>query len=226
MNDIVIIGGGGHAESVADCIESSSNFRIAGYTDIKPSSMNYEYLGTDEELAGLFRAGIRYAACGLGYLGQGFLRDRIYNTLRTIGFILPIIFDASAVVAKNITVGEGTFIGKGAIVNANSHIGRMCIINTGAIIEHDNFIDDYVHISSGCVLCGNVRVNHHSFVGANTTVIQGISIGINSIIGASSLVLRNVEENQIRYGLISNNTHGGGGILFNFLIYFRSENYK
>ena len=33
MEDIVIVGFGGHAKSIADCIERMGKYRIVGYTD-------------------------------------------------------------------------------------------------------------------------------------------------------------------------------------------------
>lgn len=212
LTELVLIGGGGHARSVADSIESMGLYHIVGYTDIEPSGLGYEYLGSDEALGSLFGAGVSHAACGIGYLGHGQLRENIYARLKSIGFILPAIIDSSASVSVNAVIGEGTFIGKNSSVNSGSHIGIMSIINTGSIIEHDNFIGDYVHVSVGSVVCGNVTIGRGAFIGANSTIIQGVTIGMNTIIGASSLVLGDVGDNQKEYGLIrGKNTRRGGG---------------
>lgn len=50
MEDIILVGFGGHGKSVADCIEREKRFRIAGYTDNKEQLCGYPYLGTDQEL--------------------------------------------------------------------------------------------------------------------------------------------------------------------------------
>ncbi|WP_156032724.1 hypothetical protein [Selenomonas sp. FC4001] len=42
MEDIVLVGFGGHAKSVADCIEREGKYHIAGYTDVK-----LQVIGTD-----------------------------------------------------------------------------------------------------------------------------------------------------------------------------------
>ena len=203
MREIIIIGGGGHASSLADSIESTKLFHIAGYTDIKQNVNNkYKYLGDDSNLHEIFNDGIKYAACGVGYLGQGNIRDKIYNTLKAIGFTMPAIIDPSARIAGSVQIGEGSFIAKGVIVNANAFIGRMCIINSGAIIEHDNFINDYAHVSIGVNLCGNVTIGSHAFIGAGSTILQGVSIGMNTIIGASSLVLSNTASGVKKFGVI------------------------
>lgn len=195
MEEIVLIGGGGHALSVADAIVSGKNYKIAGYTDVSDAHIFLRYLGTDEMLGDLFRKGISNAAVTVGYLGKSGIRDRLYRTAKGLGFRLPPIMDPSAVVSGSAEVGEGVFVGKHAVVNAGARIGRMCIINTGAVIEHNNRIGEYSHIAVGTVLCGDVSVGEHAFVGANATIIQGVHIGMNAVIGAGSVVVGDVPEN-------------------------------
>lgn len=201
MEKIIILGKGGHAESLADIVERENKYEIAGYV-INDSSQQsekekYPVLGSDMDLERIFQSGITNAALGIGYLGKSDLREKLWNKLRSIGFSLPVICDPSAILARNLQLGEGTMVGKGAIINANASVGKMCIINTGAIIEHDCIVGEFSHISVGSVLCGDVRVGHASFVGANATVIQGKKIGSRCIIGAGTVVRKNVEDNHI-----------------------------
>lgn len=200
MEKIIILGKGGHAESLVDIVERENKYEIAGYVindGRQPrESEKYPVIGSDMDLERIFESGIRNAALGIGYLGKSGLREKLWNKLKTIGFSLPVICDPSAILAGNIRLGEGTMVGKGAIINANAFIGKMCIINTGAIIEHDCIVEAFSHISVGSVLCGEVQVGRASFVGANATVIQGKKIGSHCIIGAGTTVRKSVEENH------------------------------
>lgn len=198
MEDIILVGFGGHARSIVDCIERGRKYRIAGFTDIGlvKEYRGYPCLGGDDVLAQYFEQGVRNAFIAVGYLGEGAVRDRLYKTLKEIGYRLPVITDDSAVIAADATLGEGTFVGKCAVVNAAASVGRMCIVNTGAIVEHEDRIGDFTHISVGTVLCGNVTVGDHCFVGANATVIQGITVGNCCVVGAGSLVHRDVPKNS------------------------------
>lgn len=203
MDKIILIGYGGHAESMADSIRQLETYEIVGYTDKEPldKTYDYPYLGDDSVLQSLFDKGIRYAAICIGYLGESYIRDDLYRMVKKIGYQLPAIIDKTAILANNRAIGEGSFIGKGVVVNARSSIGKMCIINTRAIIEHENQIGDFSHVSVNAVLCGNVSVADHVFIGANSTVIQGKKIQANSQIGAGSVVLDDVPENTKVYGL-------------------------
>lgn len=198
MEQILILGSGGHAASLADALERENKYEISGYIvneQMDSCSIDYPVIGTDGDLVHLYQSGIKNAAIGVGYLGKSDLREKLYGRLKEIGFCLPVIRDPSAIVSGHAEIGEGTFIGKGAIINAGAGIGKMCIINTGAVIEHDCIVDDFSHISVGCVLCGNVLAGEASFVGANATVIQGIKIGNRCIIGAGVTVRKDVEDN-------------------------------
>lgn len=200
MDEIIILGYGGHGGSVADCIVRSGRYHIAGYTDREDKACGYPWLGTDADLPELYASGYRYAALGVGFIGGSRIRDLLVRMAKEIGFVFPVIADPSAVIAEDASVGEGTFVGKNAVINAGADVGSFCIVNTGAIVEHQNVIGDYTHISVGTVLCGDVSVGSHAMVGANTTVIQGKTIGDGSIVGAGSVVVSPIPGGVIAYG--------------------------
>lgn len=186
--DILIVGYGGHAKSVADCIERTNMFHIAGYTDIELRTSKYKYLGTDDVLEECFERGIRNAVVGVGYMGKGQFREKIYARLKEIGFFLPLISDPSSVISDTAKIGEGAFIGKGAVVNAEAVVGKMTIINTMALVEHECIIGDYSHIAVAAVLCGQVEIGEACLIGANATIIQGRQIESHKIVPAGSTV--------------------------------------
>ena len=199
MENILILGNGGHAESVIDTIETEGIYKVKGYIvndDRINKNLDYPIIGNDDDLKKLFENGIKNAAVGIGYLGRGKVREILYEHLKKIGYQLPIIKDPTSIISKKVKVDEGVFIGKGVIINTNSYIEKMCIINTGAIIEHDNKIGEFTHIAVGAVLCGNVTIGEGSFVGANAVIIQGITIGKNCFIPAGSIVKKDMKDGE------------------------------
>lgn len=188
MEDIILVGYGGHAKSVVDCIERQGKYRIIGYTEVCAVTSKYSYLGQDSILVDYYKEGIKNVAICLGYLGKGNTRERIYDMVKGIGFNVPVIADPSSIVSSSAEIGEGTFIGKCAIVNAEARIGRMCIINTRSLIEHECQIGDFVHIAVGAVICGQVSIANKVFIGANTTIIQGKQVAYGEVIPAGITV--------------------------------------
>lgn len=203
MEKIIVLGKGGHAGSLIDALERENKYEIAGYVvkdELETENDKYPVLGNDDCLEKIFQEGIHNAAVGIGFMGKSDLRERLWRTLKEIGFSLPIICDPSAILAQNVHIGEGSFIGKGAILNTNASIGKMCIINTGAIVEHDCRVEDFSHVSIGSVLCGDVHIGQSTFVGANATVIQEKSIGSRCIVAAGVTVRKNVEDDSMAAG--------------------------
>ncbi len=206
MEDIILLGLGGHAHSVVDSIEQSGKYNIVGFLDTEEMQgkryKDYCVLDTDDTLQKYFDRGLRNAFVTIGFMGHGIVRNRLYQRLKDIGYIIPNIIDRTSVLSENVKLEEGIFVGKKAVINANAVIKKMCIINTGAIIEHDCRINGFSHIAVGTVLCGGVLVGEQTFIGANTTVIQEKIIGKHCIIGAGTIVNKNVQDYVIRYGIM------------------------
>lgn len=203
MEDIILLGFGGHAKSVIDCIERQRKYRIIGFLDKeergKISYRGYEVVGGDDDLPRFYDQGIRNAFVTVGYLGQSTVRNQLYDRLKQIGFRMPNIIDPFAAIADDVVLGEGNFIGKFAMLNSDAQIGNMCIINSGALIEHECRVGDFSHISVGTILCGGVTVGKESFVGAGSTLIQGITVGDGCVIAAGTTLRKNVRDHEMAY---------------------------
>lgn len=206
MEDIILLGIGGHAHSVVDSIEQAGKYRILGFLDTSEKQdcfyKDYRVISTDDALESYYLQGVRNAFVTIGYVGNGTVRNMLYKRMKLIGYTIPNIVDITASVASDVSLDEGIFIGKGAVVNSNAKIGKMCIINTKAVVEHDCYVGEYSHVAVGSILCGNTSVGVQSLIGANATVIQGIEIGNNVIVGAGTTITSNIDDNMIRYGNI------------------------
>lgn len=204
MDKLLVLGFGGHAKSVVDAIESMHSYKIAGFIskkeDFGKEYRGYHVIGCDEDLASFYQSGITNAVIAIGYLGHSSLRDKLCETLQNIGYTLPPIVDASAIVASDVTVCEGVFVGKGAVINSAAVLHPHCIINTRAIVEHDCIIGAFSHIAVNATLCGQVSISDHVFIGANATILQEKHIASNCIIGANALIYKNIPANTKVYG--------------------------
>lgn len=198
MKKIILVGAGGHAKTVVETIERTGAYEIVGF--VAPGNigdevyLSHRIIGNDGHLAELYNKGIRYAFVCIGFMGLPSVRERLYTKLKTVGFNIPIIIDPSSLVASDVAIGEGTYIGRNVIINADAQIGKMCILNSAAVVEHECSIGDFSHVAVSAVICGQTAVGANVFIGANATVIQNVNIGNGSIIGAASLVRKNIED--------------------------------
>lgn len=214
MEDIILLGLGGHAHSVADSMEQAGKYNIIGFLDTEEMQgkrfRDYRVLDTDDALQKYFDKGIENAFVTIGFLGHGDVRNRLYRQLKDIGYKIPSIIDSTAVISRNVVLADGIFIGKKAVINANAQIGEMCIINTGAIVEHDCRVGGFSHIAVGSILCGGVSVGGQTLIGANATVLQERKIGSRCIIGSGTVVRKDVEDYHMVEGYKVAKVRGGG----------------
>jgi sugar O-acyltransferase (sialic acid O-acetyltransferase NeuD family) len=201
MENLILIGGGGHCKACIDVIESTNKFNIIGILDreelIGTEVLGYPVLGTDEEID-------KYSECAflitVGQIKSSSIRAKIYKILKDREYKLATVISYYARVSKHAIIQEGSIIMHGAVVNANANIGENSIINTLSLIEHDVFIGSHSHISTGAIINGNSRVESHCFIGSQSVVSNQINIVENVIVGAGSLVVSDINEFGIYVG--------------------------
>ena len=198
MKQIIILGAGGHAKVVADCIDKGL-YDIKGFLDKDGTRKGeivcgYPILGSDSNPTYWFDKGITSCICGIGHLGNFIVRNKVYRKFKETGFEMVSIIHASAKISPYAHISAGTVIMPNAVVNSCAYIGENSIVNTGAIVEHDVKIEKGVHLAPGSVVSGGSLIKENTFIGAGSIVIQGIEIGRNCVVGAGSIVIRNIPD--------------------------------
>lgn len=172
MENIILIGGGGHCKSIIDVIEQENKYKIMGIIDREKNIGNfvlgYEIIGCDDDLSTLFKT-CKNAIVSVGHIDSNQLRVTLFQKLKTIGYNLPIIISPLAYVSKHATLQEGTIVMHNALINADTSIGANCIVNTNALIEHDCTIEANCHIATAAVVNGGVIISSNTFFGSNAT---------------------------------------------------------
>jgi UDP-perosamine 4-acetyltransferase len=195
MTPVVILGGGGHARVVIDALRCAGH-TIAGVIDPNQEVANslpagIAWLGKDLSQA---RPGEVEVAIGVGSLDVGGKnpRPRLFNEAKSSGFRILSFRHPSAIVAADVSLGEGAQLMAGAILQPGVRLGVNCIVNSGASLDHDCRIGDHVHVAPGAVLSGKVDVGDGSHLGTGAVVIQSIRIGSEVMIAAGAIVTQDV----------------------------------
>ena len=190
---LLIMGCGGHARSVAD-VAVSCGFQDFIFVDANAKldeySCGFKVLSSVEG---------SFWSCLLGS-GDNTYREQQWQeaterkwTIRTL-------------ISPHASRGIGSILGEGTVVLHHVHIGPMselgkgCIINTGAIIEHDCKIGDFSHVSINAALAGNVVLGSHTMIGAGAVIKNNVHIGDNVMIGAGATVVNHIEEPGVYVG--------------------------
>jgi sugar O-acyltransferase (sialic acid O-acetyltransferase NeuD family) len=110
------------------------------------------------------------------------------------GFELTTVLHPTAVVARDVKLGRGSFVAAGAVINPGCRIGDHVFIGSRASIDHECTIEDGVFIDSGVTLGGSVTVGSQASLGLGTAVRDNISIGRMAVIGAGAAVVKDIDE--------------------------------
>tara|TARA_B110000967_G_C18899021_1_gene573136 strand:+ start:3632 stop:4207 length:576 start_codon:yes stop_codon:yes gene_type:complete len=191
VNNIILIGGGGHCKSVIDVIEQEGKFNIVGIVDkleLHSDVLGYSVIGNDFDLVSLAKK-YRYALVTAGQIKTPALRIKLFDLAVKAGFKMPSIISPRAYVSPHATIGRGTIVMHDALVNANVTVSDNCIINSKALIEHDTVIESHCHISTYAAINGNVIVERGCFIGSRATTKESIIIEKNSFVKAGGLVV-------------------------------------
>jgi sugar O-acyltransferase (sialic acid O-acetyltransferase NeuD family) len=202
-DEIVVLGGGGHAKVVISILRKLMRYRILGYTDLKDHGAvaGAPYLGSDRELVAVAAGSNQlHAVLGLGQVGLGERRYELWTRLHSAALSFPLIVSPDAVVNEEVSGGECAVVMDGTVVNCGAVIGRGAILNTNSTVEHDVVLEDWVHVAPGATISGGVTVGRFSMIGAGATVIEGIKIAAGCMVGAGATVVRNLTEPGVYVG--------------------------
>jgi len=202
LKKLVLVGGGGHCESVINMIESSTNYEILGILEKNKSGLKilgYPILGGDDLIPSFVKENHAFVIT-VGQIKSSAIRRKLYNLIKLAGGDLPIIISSKAIVSKHTQIEEGTVVMQCAIINANTKIGKCSIINTQANIEHGVTIGHFNHIATSTTINGNVVINENTFIGSKAVVNQECHIGKHVVVASGTVVRKNIENDVIYLG--------------------------
>lgn len=191
---LAIIGASGHGKVIADLAEKN------GYSEI-------EFYDDDESVLKcgkwpvVGRSELAASSGGDIFIGVGnaAIRKQLMDRFRGCRF--PVLIHPSAVVADDVTIGEGSAVMAGAVINPGTKLGRGVIINTCSSVDHDCTIGDFVHVSVGAHLCGTVAVGERTWIAVGVSVVNNVSICADCMIGAGAVVVNSIEHPGVYLGV-------------------------
>jgi acetyltransferase EpsM len=188
---ILILGTRTFAEHVADLVDETPGYRVAGFVE----NMDRDRCAMPlldlpvywiDDIAPLART--HAAVCALSTT----LRSRFTGQAAALGMPFATVIHPGAHVSRRSTVGEGSIVSVGAIIAGFTHIGRHVIVSRGAGIGHHTRIGDYVTIQPGANVAGACRIGEAAYIGIGATIVDKLTIGEHATVGAGAVVVRDV----------------------------------
>jgi UDP-perosamine 4-acetyltransferase len=196
MEDVVIIGAGGHGKVVLDILQAEGKYRPVGFVDNNPSLLDsyvcgLPVLGPINALPRLKRQRIHHAIIAIGDNRQ---RMKQRAELEAGGFELVNAVHPTAFVSPRATLGRGVVVGPRASVVTEAKIADLAIVNTAAVVDHECEVGEAAHVAPGAILAGRVRVGRGAFIGIGAQVIQCRTVGAFATVGAGAAVINDVPD--------------------------------
>lgn len=204
MTELILLGGGGHCESIIEVILGLPEYSIVGildssYDSSKPKEiMGFPILGNDTDISKHVNSQ-RQFVISVGQIKTNKVRRNLFGLVIGQGGKLPVIVAKSAQVSSSAKLSDGTVVFQNAVINTNTEIGSCCIVNTGAIVEHGCTVGNFTHISTGSILNGEVVCGNNVFIGSGTVVNHGIRLSDKVILASGSLVRKSIDSSG-KYG--------------------------
>lgn len=202
----VILGGGGHARVLIDCVNAIGGILLTGILDSNRALWGQELLGipilgSDDLLAERKTRGITCFAVGLGGVGDNRPRERLFKLGLSYGLEPLTLVHPNSSCSRWAKVGLGSQLLPGCIVNPGTELSENVIVNSGAIVEHDCLIGNHAHVASGAILASTVTVGDRVHVGAGATIKQCVTVGEDAVVGAGAVVVKDVSANTVVVGV-------------------------
>lgn len=198
--NLVVIGAGGHAQSILDTLTDLSTYRMLGFLDsTKPKDelvSGYPVLGALDDIADLYGNEPFQAVVAIG---DNYQRQRItvQATAHCPDLKFAKLIHPQAMVSRTAEIGEGAIILRGAAVNRGCVIGDGALVNTKASLDHGVSLAAFASVAPGVIVGGDVTIGERSFIGIGSTLVHDISIARDVCVGAGSLVLTSVTDDLV-----------------------------
>lgn len=133
----------------------------------------------------------------VGYSKMNAIREKLYKICYEKGYEIENFKHSSAVIADDVSVGNGNIFLAGAIVEPFCKIGDANLFFAGATISHNDTIGNYNFFGGNSVVTGFVNIKNNCFIGANATIKNELSIPSYVLLGAGAYLRETPNEYDV-----------------------------
>ncbi len=191
MDNLIIIGAGGHGKVIADIAMKNGTYKKIAFLDDgdKKENLGISVVGRTCDVKDYIDNSDIFVA-----IGSSVVRGEIIEKLLSMGASVPTLVHPSAVIGSCVNLGAGSAVMAGAVINPCVSIGKGVIVNTCSSVDHDSVVGDYSHISVGVRISGTVNIGSYVFIGSGSTVINNITVCDKTVLGAGAVVIDNITK--------------------------------
>ena len=121
-------------------------------------------------------------------------KKRVVSLLKEKGCKFTSFIHPTAIIGKNVRLGEGVVITPGCILSCDINIGDFVFLNTQSTIGHDVKVGNYTSINGKVEVSGFVHIGESVTIGSRVVILPKKKIANGAIIGAGSVVVGNINQ--------------------------------
>lgn len=208
---MLIVGAKGLAKEVVEIIHKTDSFeRVVFYDDLKENTETkflklFQIVKSIGELKLELEQDNRFTLA----IGNPLVRKRYYELLiANNGVFTSLIHPHTYIGSLDVKLCEGCIVMHNVTIANGSRIGKGVILYNNVQITHDCKVGDFSILAPGATLLGGARIGANTQIGANATILPNVRVGYNVIVGAGAVVVSDILDNTIVAGVPAKNLHG------------------
>jgi sugar O-acyltransferase (sialic acid O-acetyltransferase NeuD family) len=197
MENLLLIGGGGHARDILGLVEDINDafddpINVAAILDDEWENTK-RFDGCEIALVKGISSNLRLGKYFVICIGYPKYRKELTDLAISNGLkpYRPLIHP-TANISRTCKVGDGSVVLGLSSFSPNVVVGCNSYVSHGVLLGHDAVVGDNVSIMPGASVSGDVAIGAGVLVGAGATILQGLTIGEGATVGAGSLVTKDV----------------------------------
>jgi sugar O-acyltransferase (sialic acid O-acetyltransferase NeuD family) len=202
LNNIIIIGTGGHSAELDDYIAFGKksipgyNWNIVGYLDDNPDAY-LKYKFTAPYLGSISQHTISNDCFYIMGIANLTYRKPIIERFLSQGGQFISYIHPTATISPSAVIGTGVVVGPMANIGPNAEIGDYTLINSRCSIGHDSTLGRFNFISPNVCFSGFTSIGDENLFGINSATIPGIKVGNRNKIMAGMVLANPVGDDEV-----------------------------
>lgn len=199
-NQFVIIGAGGFAKEVYNCLlqrlqyDRQETYQIEFVVEDQYHTSNILYGRPVLPLSTYNFTGKQILIA----IAAPEIRKRLAQQLDSFHFAT--LIHPSASIGMNVQIGKGSIICQQVVLTCDIHLGEQCQLNLATTIGHDCTIGDYFTTAPGANISGSCSIGREVYLGTQAAIREKTHITDNVIVGMGGVVVKDINESGIYIG--------------------------
>ncbi len=201
MKQLVIVGNGPYSQMMKKYVEQTGFGEALAYTVgaayIQKEEMDGVPVLPLEKLRETFPCDRVSLVLGIGYRRMGEIRREVFGACRQYGYRFENYVHPTALIAKDVEMGEGNNILEGVILEAGAKIGDANLFFGGSMVAHETTVGSYNTFSVRAVAAGCAAIKDHCFLGASSVVRDHVALEDYVLLGAGAYGFKDMDPYSV-----------------------------